>query len=279
MLALYAEHHAPTTADPARIGYAIAALLRWWGESTVSHVTAATCRRYAATRGVMPGTVRRELTALRAAMNWCRTEGYLTHVPPVVLPPRPPGSERWLTRSEAALLLRTTRRIAPHLVPFVLVGLYTGTRATAILNLGFEPHPSGGWLDLDNGILHRAAASSRRTAKRQPPARLPARLIAHAKGWRRRQRWVVEWRGERVGSIKTAWRKTRDATGLEGLKRHTLRHTAITWAMQAGVPLYDAAGYFGITAEELERTYAHHHPDWQRSTADAMERGGRRSAQ
>lgn len=44
VLAIYGEEHAPTTADPARIGYAIQALLPFWGELPVSAVKGATCR-------------------------------------------------------------------------------------------------------------------------------------------------------------------------------------------------------------------------------------------
>jgi hypothetical protein len=42
---------------------------------------------------------------------------------------------------------------------------------------------------------------------------------------------------------------------------HTLRHTAITWAAQAGVPFFDIAAYFGVSARIIESVYAHHHPD------------------
>ena len=51
-LSYYGTEHAPTTADPARIGYAIAALAPFWGELTVSAIKGATCRRYMAMRGV-----------------------------------------------------------------------------------------------------------------------------------------------------------------------------------------------------------------------------------
>ena len=52
---------------------------------------------------------------------------------------------------------------------------------------------------------------------------------------------------------------------------HTLKHTAITWAMQAGVPLADAAGFFGTSIQTLEAVYLHHHPDFQAATAAALD--------
>jgi len=51
---------------------------------------------------------------------------------------------------------------------------------------------------------------------------------------------------------------------------HTLRHTAATWLMQRGVPIWQAAGYLGMSAQMIERTYGHHHPDYLRAAAAAI---------
>jgi integrase len=42
---------------------------------------------------------------------------------------------------------------------------------------------------------------------------------------------------------------------------HVLRHTAATWLMQAGVDVWEAAGFLGMTVEMLSQRYGHHHPD------------------
>ena len=73
---------------------------------------------------------------------------------------------------------------------------------------------------------------------------------------------VVEWNGKPVKSVRKALRSGRIAAGLgDDVTAHTLRHTAPTWAMQNGADLWQAAGYFGMTVETLERVYGHHHPD------------------
>ena len=56
------------------------------------------------------------------------------------------------------------------------------------------------------------------------------------------------------------------------LTPHTLRHSAITWAMQRGVKLAGAAGFFGVSMETLERVCWHHHPGYQASAVEAMGR-------
>jgi len=41
-------------------------------------------------------------------------------------------------------------------------------------------------------------------------------------------------------------------------------------AFAGGVPIWQAAGFMGLTAAEFERTYAHHHPDHLRAATDAI---------
>lgn len=298
VLSLYAEEHAPTVVDPARIGYAIAPLLSWWGERPVVAITKETCRAYHRSRvkagrrdpetgevlewlPVSQGTVRRELGALAAALSYAKGEGRLLNPPKVHLPEKPESRDRWLNRSEAAALLRAAWRNpdAKHLARFILVALYTGTRKSAILRLGYLPSTTGGWIDVENGLLFRRGQGQRVTSKKQPPARLPRQLVAHVRRWQRRgSRWVVDYDGNGVGSIKTAWATAVEAANLggTGVTPHTLRHTAITWAMQAGADPWESAGYFGVSIETMMRTYAHHHPDHQQSTIQALEGRGRK---
>jgi len=40
--------------------------------------------------------------------------------------------------------------------------------------------------------------------------------------------------------------------------------------MQNGGELWDAAGFLGMTVQQLEQTYGHHHPDFQREAAEAL---------
>ena len=269
-LAYYGSEHAPTTADPRRIGTAIAALARFWGELVVSAIKAATCRRYMRERGVSDGTVRYELAILRAALKHCEREGYLTAAPVVWLPPKPPSKDRWLTRDEAARLLDVA---PPHLRMFVLIGLYTGTRMDATLRLQWFPNRDGGHVDLDSGWLYRSSAFARQTSKRQTPARIPRQLLDHLRQWREHSRqYIVEWQGKPIRKIDRAWHVAIASAGIDYCTPHVLRHTSITWVMQGGATLADAAGFFGVSMKVLESVYYHAHPDYQASAVEAMER-------
>ena len=87
---------------------------------------------------------------------------------------------------------------------------------------------------------------------------------------------MVEVKGCRVASVKTSWRHAIKASGIDHCTRHDLRHTAITWAMQNGATKWDAAGFFGLGTDTLERVYGHHHPEHMGTAVAAMERGAQK---
>lgn len=287
VLALYAQEHAPGVAAPERQGHAIDALLGFWGALHVVDVKGETCRRYGKSRfsrrgkaegvPVAPATIRRELNVLQAAINHAHKEGYITSPVRVTLPEHSPSKDRWLTRSEAARLVWAAYRSSrsAYLARFILLSLYTGTRKQAVLNLGFVPSVSHGWIDLKQGVMYRRGAGERETSKRRKPVKLTPRLLAHCERWKRKgARYAVESEdGQRIGDVKTAFRYATRNAKLSGVSPHTLKHTAITWAIQRGMKAEDAADYFDTSVQTIYRTYYHHSPSYQK---DAVEVLGRR---
>jgi integrase len=290
-LALYGSEHAPACADAARIGYAIKALVPFWKNKVSSDVNQRTCREYAKFRhaqGVKDGTVRSELGKLRAALRYAVVAGALTAAPPVVVPPRPPSRDRWLERDEVARLIRAARRTprCGHLSRFILLGVYSGTRSGAIRQLRWERSLAGGYVDLANGVLYRKAAQVVGTKKQQPPARLPKRLLRLLNIWRREdERFcenrgmeigllpIVHYYGARIDKLRSSWRTICKEAELDAdVVAHSMRHTAITWAAQAGADPWEMCNFFGITMSELERTYMHHHPNFQSSVIAAFDK-------
>ena len=135
------------------------------------------------------------------------------------------------------------------------------------------PHTAGGWVDTKAGMMYRRGVGVAETKKRTPPIPIPRPLLAHLRRWERSgARYVVEVDGQRVGSVKTAWKTALVGAGIDHCTRHDLRHTSITWAMQNGIDKWAAAGFFGLTFDMLESVYGHHHPDHLRSAVEAMER-------
>jgi integrase len=295
VLSIYLDDCGPRIAGQPKLERTIARLNDYWGGKMLSEVTSAQCRAYVSSRH-KAGGARADLETLRAAINHHAKENLHYGIVRVTLPPKGPPRDRWLTRSEAAKLIwacwryreqqtvhRGSRKGAPvatdkrplrHLARFILIGLYTGTRASAIASASPYHELGHSFIDLDQGIFYRLAVGRRPTAKRQTPAPIPPRLLAHMRRWVRRglvTSHFVEWHGAPVKSVKTGFRHAVKLAGLWGrVTPHTLRHTAATWLMQRGVPIWQAAGYLGMSAAMIERTYGHHHPDYMRGAAQAI---------
>lgn len=216
---------------------------------------------------------RNDLAVARAAVNFYDKEYGLDYKPTFTLPDKSRPRDRYLSRSDAARLLLGARRTHNrHLARFILISLYTGTRSSTVLSMQWEPSPAGGWFDLENGIMHRLAEGERETRKRKPAAVIPNRLLSALKRWRRldsvngaRIPYVVHYKGKPIKNIKKAWNSARIAAGLpEWVIPHCLRHTSVTWAMQAGKPVNVVKSFYGLTDRVLEDVYWHHHPDYQK---------------
>ncbi len=300
ILLAYSTERGPHVRAPETLGHAIKPLARFWGDKSLQDVSAVNCRAYAAARsdlGRSDGTTRRELSVLQAAIRyWHQEYGPLRSIPAVLMPPAPPPRDRWLTRQEAARLLlgalgwravsfdlatrcpvKWERSVEAkehkHIARFILIGLRTGTRSDAIVRLQWMANTDGGWVDCERGVIYRKAATQAETNKRQPPVKLNPRLVAMLKIWREKDlkrniRNVVSHHGGAVKKIRTAWARAVEFAGLDdAVTPHVLRHTRATWLMQAGVPIHEAAGSLGMSAQILERVYGHHHPDHQSRAA------------
>jgi integrase len=304
VLNIYLADKAPSQARPEETTQRVMTLARFWAPYRLSEVTGQRCREYVASRVGQPwksarpdrtgrtprlvteAAARRELEDLRAAINHHRKEGLCSQFVSVVLPSKSEPRDIWLTRSEAARIIwaawrarqvmrdqRTERDVGRHVARFLLIGLYTGTRSAAIVSAAFTPAIGRGHVDLERGVFYRRAQGAKQTKKRQPPVRLPPRLLAHLRRWHRlgiAQHAVIEWNGKSVRSVRKAFAAAVKAAGInKHVTPHTLRHTSATWTMQNGADLWEAAGFLGMTVEVLERTYGHHHPDFQVGAAKA----------
>jgi integrase len=331
VVALYSQDKAASSGlDAATFDRFVANLLAWWGDKTLVDVKRSTCQAYAAHRMAQPDarykdattaprvsseTARRELEMLSASVGHWHGEDTLTTRPVIWLPEKPESPREALTRAQAADLLRAAlgsrrdangrwRRLGgsaranrAHLRRFILIGLYTGTRHSAMRALLWEESLHQAWVDLDKGMIYRRGRGERETTKRRPVVKLPGRLLAHMRRWREMDRRaamsifstsqdgkkidmpmlaVLHHGGEPIaGKIRTGFAGcVRDAGLPSEVTPHWMRHTAATWLMEAGVDMWEAAGYLGMTVATLEKHYGHHRPDHQAGAVRAL--GGRR---
>ena len=285
--------------DQFEIGARIERLNEFWGAKKLSAVNAQTCAAYVRQRGNRGGA-RRDLETFRAAINHHAREGFHRGLVRVSLPAKGAPRDRWLTRQEAAALIwhcwrhrekqtihsgasqgdpvSTNRRPLRHVARFILIGLYTGTRAGAIASASPYKEPGRSYVDLERGLFYRNPIGKRATKKRQTPAPIPPRLLAHLRRWKDRKliaTCFVEFNGKPVASVKKGFGRAVGLAGLAGkVTPHTLRHTAATWLMQRRVSIWEAAGFLGMSPETLQDTYGHHHPDYLQGAAAAIGQKG-----
>ena len=223
-------------------------------------------------------TVRRELTALRAALNYAVRYTDLTRdqVPFMDLPENAKPRDFWLTEKEASALLQTAERLSTEAGRmtrahrFLVLGLATAARKGAILHLPWE------LVDLEAGLVRYDQLDGRRTKKRKvsvPLADWALPLVQRAYD-ERESELVMDWTGDIRKALEALCRKAASEHGNPRYLRlnpHALRHTAATHMARAGVPMWEIAGVLGDTMATVERVYGHHCPDHLRRAVNARQ--------
>jgi len=262
----------------------------FFGERTVSQCTGQVQMDFVKQRGSQ-SAARRELQDLSAAINYyfaSQVGGVnLTFTP--WLPPKSQPRDRFIDRNEAAKLIWAAWRMrlvnrggtqgrftGKHLARFILVGLYTGTRCKAICNAATMPTIGRGYIDYEGGKFYRKARGVRATTKRQPTCRIPPRLLAHMRRWKRlgiSNHSVVEWQGKPVIKINKSFNHAVEIAKLgRDVIPHTLRHSSVTWycrSISEKLTIERIADYVGLSVAELNRTYRHEFPDSDKAVMEA----------
>lgn len=265
VLNVYLKEHVPQTKAKKNAVYNVGSLAGAFGHLPLSGITSRLCRDYARQR--TSAAARRDLETLRAAIRyWHREYGPLASVPIVTLPEKPQPRSRWLDRAEARRLRKAAMKW-PHLYRFIVIGLLTGSRSGAILALKWD------WIDWKAGtMLRRDPRESEDSRKRTPPVRMGRALTRIMRRWRKRDGdtsgHVIHYNGQPVTRLQRTWRQAVKAAKLKDVTPHTLRHTRATWLMQAGIPIWEAAGALGMTPDILQSVYGKHHPDYQKNAAE-----------
>ena len=256
-------------ASPASLDASANALRRHLGDLTPEHLTRERCRLYArqrrtegyavgagATRRRKPvsdGTILRELGVLRAALAWGVDEKWITSAPHVEGPSTPPLRDRWLTREEAGRLVAGCGDF--HIRVFTMLALHTAARTSAILELKWtRADLARRRIDYGEDVGNKRRVRAVPISDELLEVLLAARELAQSGH-------VVEFAGKPVASVRTGFEAACRRAGLAGVTPHVLRHTTATWMAQNGVPIWDVAGFLGITLDVATRIYAKHSPE------------------
>ena len=252
-----------------------------WASLPVGEVKPAMIKAWRARRQteVSPATVNRHLTALSALYTWAIDDG-ITIDNPVrrvkKLSERGRERETYLTEIEARDFVESASK---EFQPLVVCALATGMRKGEIQSLTWrsvdlerkvlvvEPEkaksskarqiPLSPWLhQVLTGI---ADATPNRPAGRHVFVRLDGRLFNN---------WEIR---KALAAAKAASKKIPDEKKPK-VTMHTLRHTAASLMVAAGVPIFDVAKILGHSTLQVTMRYAHFAPEAGRAAIDALDR-------
>lgn len=244
----------------------------------VADLTEAAGARYVAARlaAVSSGTVRREVGALSAALNWAADRRRklipADAVPAFDLPAEGAPRTGYLSAAEAERMFGLARDRALSALCFrerrvgyfLCLALETAAREAAIRGLTRDR------VDLNVGVIDFRDPTLAVSRKRRVPVPISARLRPVIEDMLARPgdpggRFVLG----HSGAIRKSFKRFCAAHGFPGVTIHDLRRTWASLRAQWGVDMAQIAGVLGDTVETTEKHYAHLSPGYLREAVDA----------
>lgn len=268
VLDTYMDERGGVAHSPQSLGSSIKSLNDFYGEDfkvvSFKPSTHLAYEKHCRELGHKNSTINQRRTVLLTAMNYARDNRVLKVVPSVPMLPTPPRRERFLSRNEAARMLRAARAAgAHHVLMFIRVGLYTGARTKAILQLTWDRiNLERRWVDFRlPGVVV--------TSKRRPNTHLNFRLVRAFRAYQRKtnSQFVIAYRDEGMKIIRNGFMEIAKKAGVKGVTPHVLKHTAITWLLHNKLTPWQVSGITATSVKTILKTYGHH---IQEDLADAV---------
>ena len=204
-----------------------------------------------------PGTVNRELAVLSHLINKAIEWNWISSRPPVMGRLKEgEGRIKYLTVDQAKLLISCAKKSdSAYVYPFILIGIETSMRMSEILSIEKAN------IDFEKRTIYIPKAKG---GKREQP--ITQHLADFLKGYVLVSSPLVEWLFPSPASktghavdIRKPFKKAVREAGLDPAEivRHTLRHTAITHLVQAGVDLPTVKRISGHKTLAMIEKYAH----------------------
>lgn len=237
----------------------------FWANLKPNHVDEGVCRSYSQKRNRAARTVSYEIGIVRRALIWAEGQKTIERAPKLWLPPMPERVVRALTKQEFRTFL--TGSNMPHIRLFAQIGVATGGRKRAILDLKWEQ------VDFDRRLIQLNKTGRVQTAKKRATVPINDQLYDALVDAKRGAitEWVIEYAGGPVLDIKKGFSSMAKRAGVP-VTPHMLRHSAAVWMAEAGRPMAEIAQYLGHEDQRTtERVYARFSPDFLRGAAKSLE--------
>ena len=266
----YLESDAPSV-NYLVLDAALKAIRRYFRGYRVCEVSRQSIRDFTKLRradGAKDGTIRKELTIFRAALNLCRKEEIIDcGLVAFELPSEPPPREHCLTIDQVKQFMAADAY--PHIDLFCLLALHTLSRKGAILGLEWS------WgVNFDSGLINFNPPGRIQTRKRRvsvPMNSILRKALLEARDFAVSD-YVVELNGKSVKSITRGFSSKAKAAGMEWITPHVLRHTGASILAQQGTTMHEIAQIMGDGVRTVEKHYLKFSPDYLKTATTALER-------
>jgi integrase len=249
-------------------------LIPFFEDMPLSNLSTFDVERYKKARlgeGSKAGTINRELAALShlltKAIEWQWIDKRPARLKRLA---EDRGRIVYLTVEQAQRLVTAAMQDQnPHIYPFVVIGLGTSMRKSEILSIRRE------YVDIQHRVIYIPRAKA--GAREQPiTAQLAVFLEGYLDALSEGSPWLFPSLASHTGhtvDIRGAWRRVIIAAGLEPSEvvPHTLRHTAITHLVQAGVDLPTVKRISGHKTLLMVERYSHQNGAHIEAAMDALE--------
>jgi integrase len=221
--------------------------------------------------GASVGTINRELAVLSHLFNKAVEWGWLDRRPAKIKRFKEDGGRiTYLTVDQVKRLVECAKEDAnSQIYPFMVIGLETSMRMMEILSIRRE------YVDLQRRVIFIPKAKA--GAREQPiTAHLADFLAGLMSGLPKGTPWLFPSPAAKEGhtiDIRKPFCRVVAATGLDPSQvvRHTLRHTAITHLVQAGVDLPTVKRISGHKTLAMVERYSHQNGEHIQTAMDKLE--------
>lgn len=250
-------------------------IVRYFKGLYLQKITQLDIRRFMADRSKMvkPSTINRDVAMLKSMYNRAREWG-VTQVNPVVGIKRlPENNERciWLTEQEQERLLTHCHGIMRTLV---IVALRTGMRWGEIVHLKWHQAPESNYVDFEREIIFIHESLTKSGKSRWVPLGQVVKweLLNVPKQEDTDYIFLNSRTKKPLGSIKNAFNRAVEKSGIKDFTFHSLRHTFASQLVRDGVDLYVVQKLLGHASPKMTQRYAHLREDMLKDAIKKIDR-------
>ncbi|MGD9153785.1 MAG: site-specific integrase [Gammaproteobacteria bacterium] len=222
-------------------------------------------------KNIKPGTINRELAALSHLYTKANEWGWIEYRPKITRLKENAGRIIYLTTKQINRLIEIAKNDDNlYIYPFIIIGLETSMRKMEILSTQIKN------IDLDKKTIF--IPNSKTGARTQPITKhLTIFLRKYINNMQPKSEWLFPANKSKTGhvvNIDKAFRRVVEKANLnpKEIVRHTLRHTAITHLVQAGVDLPTVQRISGHKTLQMVVKYSHQNGEHIQAAMDLLEK-------